>query len=87
LLGVALIVVPETVIGDPFPLGHETGVGTEIICALLQLSLAGCAKTTLLTIRMESSMKDLIKLQKILSYKLQVVYNDFMGNKTLITIC
>ena len=44
LPAVALFVVPDTETVAPSPLGQGAGVGRLMVWALLQLSLAGCAK-------------------------------------------
>ena len=46
MLGVALVVVPDILTVAPSPLGQEAGIGRVIFCALVQLSLPGCAKIT-----------------------------------------
>jgi hypothetical protein len=51
-----LVVVPDIVIGAPFPLGHAGVAGIGILCALLQLSFAGCAKITVATNKEQNNM-------------------------------
>ena len=60
-----MIIVPEIVIGAPFPLGHAGVAGIEIFCALPQLSLAGCAKITVAGNREQNNMYILFKARPV----------------------
>jgi hypothetical protein len=61
-----LIVVPDIVIGAPFPLGHAGVAGIEILCALPQLSLAGCAKITIADNREQNKIYILFKARLVI---------------------
>jgi hypothetical protein len=65
LLAVALIVVPDTETVAPLPLGQAAGTGRVISCALLQLSLAGCEKITVVNIKKQNKIPNVFNAVRL----------------------